>query len=338
MGGAQGTLDWTYKGMRTLLLENSSVKVSILLDKGTDIFQVLYKPLDIDLLWHSPKGYRNATQRIQSITDQVDAFTDSYGGGWNDIFPNYGFASHNRGTKFGLHGESALLPWTCTGINQTSKGVEALVGLDCIRYPIRAEKTYHLSAEKPILSIKEDLTNIGEQDIELSWAQHIAFGEPFVGEDLKIEIPATKARTHDYHMAHERVKRNVEFNWPLAPALNRDELIDLSKIPAKEERVQEDFPITELSSPEYALYNRRIDLGVRVQWNGEAFPYLWYWLNWGTLNYPWFGRGRTLALEPTTTTSTGGLQDQIADGTAVILKPGEKLHGELEMELFSKTE
>jgi hypothetical protein len=120
--------------------------------------------------------------------------------------------------------------------------------------------------------------------------------------------------------------------------LKKSEMIDLSKIPGKEERVQEDFPITELSSPEYLLYNKGLDLGVEVHWNRNTFPYLWYWLNWGTLNYPWFGRGRTLALEPTTTTSTGGLQDQIADGTAVVLKPKEKLHGELEMELLRKTQ
>ena len=110
--------------MKTLVLENEKMKVSILLDKGSDIFQVIYKPLDIDVMWHSPKGYRNPTKRIQSITDQAEAFTDNYGGGWNDIFPNYGFASSNRGTKFGLHGESALLPWTCSAVNTTSEGVE----------------------------------------------------------------------------------------------------------------------------------------------------------------------------------------------------------------------
>jgi hypothetical protein len=338
MGKALATLDWTYKGMRTLILENSSLKVSILLDKGTDIFQVIYKPLDTDVMWHSPKGYRNPTQRVQSITDQADAFTDNYGGGWNDIFPNYGFVSNNRGTKFGLHGESALLPWSCTGVSQTEAGAEARLELECIRYPIRAEKTYRIDAQKPLLSISEDLINVGEQDAELSWAQHIAFGEPFVGEDLKIEIPATKARTHDYDMPHERLKRNVEFEWPFAPALEKEETIDLSKIPHKQERVQEDFPITDLTSPEYALYNQKLDLGLKVRWNREAFPYLWYWLNWGTLNYPWFGRGRTLALEPTTTTSTGGLKDQIADGTAVVLKPKEKIHGDVEMELFRRTE
>ncbi len=336
MKGATGSLDWTFKGMRTLILENGKMKVSILLDKGSDIFQVVYKPLDLDVMWHSPKGYRNPLTRVQTITDQAETFTDNYGGGWNDVFPNYGFASFNRGTKFGLHGESALLPWNCTAVNKVNEGVEAKLDFDCLRYPIHAEKTYRMDAEKPLLTISEELSNVGEQPVELSWAQHIAFGEPFVDPKLEIEIPGIKARSHDYAMAHERIQRNVEFTWPNAPALNGKGMIDLSKIPSRDERIQEDFPITEMRSPEYSLYNPALDMGVGVRWKREAFPYLWYWLNWGILNYPLFGRGRTLALEPTTTTSTGGIEDQIAEGTAVVLQPQEKIRGEIEMELFQR--
>ncbi|MDA4130825.1 MAG: DUF4432 family protein [Thaumarchaeota archaeon] len=332
---ASGTLDWTFKGMRTLILENDAIKLGILLDKGSDIFQLIYKPQDLDLMWHSPKGYKNPRDRIQTISEQKDAFTDNYGGGWNDVFPNYGFASSNRGTKFGLHGESALLPWSCSGVDVMELGVESKLHLDCIRYPIRAEKTIRMKSEGSGFSINEDLINIGEQEIELSWAQHIAFGEPFVDQNLTIDIPAIRATTHDYEMAHERLKRNVEFEWPNAPGSDGN-MVDLSKIPSKDLRVQEDFPITKLASPQYTLYNKRLNVGLRVSWNSEAFPFLWYWLNWGILNYPWFGRARTLALEPTTTTSTNGLQDSINNGTAVVLKPLEKIHGEINVEIFRR--
>ena len=36
--------DVIYKGMRTLYLENDLVRVGVLLDKGADIFEFLYKP------------------------------------------------------------------------------------------------------------------------------------------------------------------------------------------------------------------------------------------------------------------------------------------------------
>ena len=284
------------------------------------------------MIWHSPNGYKDPKVHIERISRQEDEFTDNYGGGWNDVFPNYGFASSNRGTRFGGHGESSLLPWSCKSVETENGHVTANLTLNCLRYPLHAEKTLTLEGSR--LSISEDIQNLGEQEIELSWAQHIAYGEPFVSQDLEIDIPAVRAITHGYDMSHERLKRETSFDWPLAPGKDGGK-VDLSKIPDRNLRIQEDFPITELPTPSYKIYNPTLDLGVELRWN-SAFPYLWYWLNWGILDYPWFGRARTLALEPTTTTNTTGLQNQIKDGTAVTLKAGKTLHGEILMELFRK--
>jgi hypothetical protein len=318
--------------MRTLILESDLVKISVLLDKGSDIFEVIYKPLDLDIMWHSPGGFKSPTTHTERISRQEDEFSDNYGGGWNDVFPNYGFASLNRGTRFGNHGESALLPWICKGVERSVDGVTAKLSLNCIRYPLRAEKTLKLEGAR--LSMSEVIQNVGEQDLELSWAQHIAYGEPFISQDLLIDIPAVRAKTHDYEMSHERVKRNTYFKWPNAPGTDGQN-VDMTKIPDRDLRIQEDFPITELRSPSYTLYNPTLNVGVNVHWN-STFPYLWYWLNWGIQNYPYFGRGRTLALEPTTTTNTTGLQNQIRDATAVKLDSGGVIQGEISMNLFQK--
>ena len=330
---ATGSLDWTYKGMRTLILETNLARISVLLDKGSDIFEVIYKPRDVDVIWHSPNGYKSPTTHVERISRQEDEFADNYGGGWNDVFPNYGFASSNLGTKFGTHGESSLLPWTCRSVKSTGDRVVAQLEFRCVRYPLRSEKT--LTLHGTTLIVSEDLFNTGEQEIEFAWAQHIAYGEPLVSSDLQIDIPGIRAVSHDYAMSHERIKPDVQFNWPIAPGIDGHE-VDLSTIPDRDQRIQEDFPIIELQAPEYELYNPKLDLGVALRWN-SAFPYLWYWLNWGILDYPYFGRGRTLALEPSSTTKTTGLADQIANGTALRLPPGEKLHGEIEMKLFEKS-
>ena len=326
--------------MRTLVLENHELRASVLLDKGSDIFQLIFKPRDLDFIWHSPLGYRNPSNLIQSITDLDDAFTDYYGGGWNDVFPNYGFRSENRGVRFGLHGESALLPWSFVAIENEDKGREAVTArlrFDCTRYPLRADKSLTLDGRRAVFEISEDIMNAGEQEVELSWAQHIAFGEPFVGPDLVIDIPAIKAITHNYDMPQARVPREREFDWPFAPGLKGDK-VDLSRIPPRSDRVQDDFPIIELRKTQYRLYNKSLDAGLEVSWNRETFPHLWYWLNWGVLDYPWFGRGRTLALEPTTASHGGGLKEEIKCGTAPVLKPGSKIHGEIRVRAFTGAE
>ncbi len=319
--------------MKTLILESNVARISILLDKGSDIFEVIYKPLDIDVIWHSPNGYKAPSVHVERISRQEDEFADNYGGGWNDVFPNYGFASSNLGTRFGAHGESALLPWTCKSLKSMADRVVAQLEFSCVRYPMRAEKTLTLQGSK--FTVSEDLINIGEQEIQFAWAQHIAYGEPFVSKNLQVDIPGIRALSHDYDMSHERIKPNLEFDWPLAPGIAGGK-VDLSNIPDRELRVQEDFPITQLRSPEYRLYNPSLDLGVALHWN-SAFPYLWYWLNWGILDYPYFGRGHTLALEPSSTTKTTGLAEQIANRTALNLEVGGRLHGEIEMDLFQQS-
>ncbi len=332
---AKVCVDWSYKGMRTVTLENRLVKVSILLDKGSDIFELVYKPLDIDLIWHSPTGYRNPASHIQDVSSPADVFHDYYGGGWNDIFPNYGNPSSNRGAKFVGHAESALLPWNCSESSEKNGIASVNLSADCVRYPIRAEKKITLASDKPLLTISEDLINLGEQSVEISWAQHIAYGEPFVGPDLRIDVPATRAVTSTFEVSNSRLAPGMEFKWPLAPGANGGK-VDLSRLPERSYRVQEDFPIFDLRPACYDLYNAKLDLGVRVNWNRETFPILWYWLYWGVLDYPFFGRGRTLALEPTTSSTGRGLADDVEHGSAKILNKNSRLHADLSFNMFRR--
>jgi hypothetical protein len=334
MDRAAASLDWSFKGMNTLALENKFLKVSVLLDKGSDIFELIYKPKDIDLMWHTPIGYRNPKSYIQNSANPSDTFHDYYGGGWNDIFPNYGNPSANRGAKFVGHGESALLPWTCDAIDDGNGAATAKLSVNCVRYPIAAKKKITLDVSMPLLTISEDIANLGEQEVEISWAQHIAYGEPFIGEDLEIEIPAIRAMTSSFKVSYTRLVHRKQFAWPRAPGVDGKK-VDLSKIPPREAQVQEDFPITELKARRYRLYNKKLDLGVEVSWN-SAFPNLWYWLSWGVPDYPYFGRGRTLALEPTTSSTGNGLADDIKAGSAKVLRPKEKLHGEIRFNVSSR--
>lgn len=308
--------------------------MSVLLDKGSDIFEIKYKPLDLDVIWHSPRGYRKPSEHVQTLATDDGAFLDLYGGGWNDIFPNYGHASGNRGARWGLHGESSNLPWNCVICNQGNQAT-AKLSAECIRYPLRATKYINLDRDQSIISITEEIQNTGEQEVELSWAQHIAFGQPFVSEHLAVEIPAVRGRTHTSEVKQERLARNREFNWPIAPGLD-GRPVDLRRIPADTERLQDDFILTELKESRYQLYNSRLNLGVEVTWNSDVFRYLWYWLSWGALDYPWFGKARVLALEPVTGTEDTGLEDNIKTSKALTLSPSATLRGRITMRLFTQ--
>jgi hypothetical protein len=69
-------------GYRSLILENQKIRVSLYLDKGSEIYEFLYKPMDIEFMWNSPIEI-NATDN-NPVTKELNggSFLDSYEGGW----------------------------------------------------------------------------------------------------------------------------------------------------------------------------------------------------------------------------------------------------------------
>ena len=41
-------------------MENELLRLTILVGKGTDIIELLYKPKDIDFMWISPKNFSSS--------------------------------------------------------------------------------------------------------------------------------------------------------------------------------------------------------------------------------------------------------------------------------------
>jgi len=83
------TLDWTYRGMRTLVLENRNLRLVSLLDKGSDIAELIYKPLDLGLLFHAPTGHRKPGSIVGTCKRSEGEFMEYHGGGWQDMGPGH---------------------------------------------------------------------------------------------------------------------------------------------------------------------------------------------------------------------------------------------------------
>jgi hypothetical protein len=98
-------LECQYKGMRVAFLENELLRVGVLADKGTDIFEFNYKPRDMDFVWLSAGGVMHPTSYLSTSPDLLATFMDYYPGGWQEIFPNGGAPSSYLGAQFGQHGE-----------------------------------------------------------------------------------------------------------------------------------------------------------------------------------------------------------------------------------------
>lgn len=223
--------EYTYKGLRVLVMENEKLRVSILLDKGTDIFEFLYKPKDIDFMWRSPLGVVNPATHVPSSARSDGSFLDYYEGGWQEVFPSGGSHSAYKGAEFGLHGEVSTIPWQAIILEDTEKRITVKLWVRTYRTPFYLEKQLTLVQDKAILFIKERLVNEGEEEMEFMWGHHPALGEPLLSEDCRIDIPAGKVIVASLPPLTSRLHPKDEFSWPIGPGKNGEE-VDLSKNPA----------------------------------------------------------------------------------------------------------
>jgi len=80
----------TYRGLLIMTLENKLLRISVLLDQGTDIFEFLHKPTDTDFMWHSPTGVRGAASAPPSSYLESGCVMVFYVGGWQELVPHRG--------------------------------------------------------------------------------------------------------------------------------------------------------------------------------------------------------------------------------------------------------
>ena len=335
MVGCKLSMDWMFKGMRVLIMENEHFRVVILLDKGSDIIEFLYKPLDVDFMWHSPLGYKKPFSFIESCARRDGPFVDYYGGGWQDILPNAGGSCMHRGVEWGQHGETALIPWECEIEKEIPEEEIVHLSTKCYRYPLKIDKWLILRQKEKILTIKEKITNESEQSLEFSWLQHVTFGEPFLSSDCVIDLEAGTILTHTQEIPGSLLPIKAKSDWPIAKDKHGHE-IDLSRIPPKEKRTHDLVYIMDLKEGWYAITNTRIKLGFGLIWDKNIFPYIWFWRPLGgAWDYPWFGRAWSVGLEPCTSWPATGLLDQIREGTAAKINANSSIETEIKVVIFN---
>jgi len=319
-------LEYECRGMRAVFLENELLRVGVLAGKGTDVFEFNYKPRDMDFVWLTAGGVRNPTSYLSTSPDPLATFMDYYPGGWQEIFPNGGAPSSYLGARFGQHGEVSNLPWDYEIVEDDE---------DCVavRFSVRTQKTpFYLEKELRLLSgerrllVEETLTNESETPLRAMWGHHLAFGRPFLEEGCRIRLPGrVTVIPHDEptHPEGRRVRGGTKYTWPFAEGESGGE-VDLSVLPERG-TLSEMLYLTDLSEGFYEVENPEKGLGLRVEWDVDLIPYLWFWQEYGASGfYPWYGRHYNIGLEPFSSFPTNGLEEAVDNGTALSIAPREK--------------
>ncbi len=285
--------------MRTLVLENPLLRIVFLLDKGGDMIELKYKPLDLDLLWHAPQGHINPAEYVPSISTPESSFNDLYGGGWQDALPVIGNGpQEHRGAKYGTHGESPVMRWSGEVLEAEGSAASAVLRVEGVRYPFAIEKTVRIESDSAMLQLSETLSNSSPQALEFFWLQHPSFGEPFLSPDDAISLPpGSEVENFEGINPHGRIAEG-KYPWPSVRS-RKDGTIDLSRIPPRD-LVVEETCFVRMKEGWYALKNPGLGLTFRLDWDPQIFPWLWFWQDYNQPDYPYYGGAWNIALEPAT--------------------------------------
>lgn len=311
-------------GLPLIVLENQLVRLGFLVGKGGDLVEFNYKPCDMDFTFLTRGGIRNPANHHSTLADPVSTFIDYYPGGWQVIFPNAGAPSDSLGASYGQHGEMSALSWDAQIIEDTPDAVAVQLSTRGVKAPFRYERIIRLEANSPTVHIRDVVTNEGGQTVPAMWGQHVAFGGPFLQPGCVITIDGATVHPHNdsIHPEGRRIANEIG-TWPHVKGAD-DSAIDLSVTPERGTKSDIVY-LSGFQTPSYVIENPETGLGMEVLWDAAAYPYVWFWQEYGaSAGWPWYGDAYIVGLEPNSSFPTNGLRDAIANGTALSFAPGER--------------
>jgi Domain of unknown function (DUF4432) len=326
--GCGVTLDYTFRGLRVAFLENDLLCVGVLLDKGADIFQLLYKPRDLDFMWHSPIPLRKPFVATSALPE--GAFHDYYYGGWQEVLPSAGWAEEPYlGTYQGLHGEVSLLPFEARVAEDSPEKVSLEVSVRCYRSPLVLTRRMSLRRAEPALFLEERLVNESAGEFAVMWGHHPAFGPPFLDDSCVVHASARRVDVLAFH-ENGLWEPGEDYDFPNVPNRRTGELEDVTRVRPRETGSVDVIRFKDLGEGSCGLTSQRLRVGIGLAWDPDLFRSLWMWQVYGGHHdYPWYGRTYNCALEPFTSWPPAGVANALANGTARVMQPGEAIETEL---------
>ncbi|WP_135546640.1 DUF4432 family protein [Paenibacillus cymbidii] len=310
--------DLTFKGYRSLLLENESLLIHLLLDRGGEPVRWQHKPTDTDFIWLSQRGI-DRPHPLYSNDYEI-----SYLGGWQEMFPEVSYTSVYRNTT--VHrGESAITPWDYTILQDDPERIEVQLVNRIRSMPFRTEKKIALTSGSAVVRIEETIVNLSSATaLEANWGHHLAYGAPFLDRDTVAEL--TEGATVHHPATGE--------SWPWPAARQNGAEVDLSRLP--EPGTPRDLLYVRAADGKYRLTNRRRGVSLEVRWDQEVWPYLWYWQNFGhDSDAPFFGRDYNIGLEMFNVPPKLTLAEAAAQGLALVVPPNGSVSAWLEFEAIT---
>ena len=325
-----------WQGMRAILLQNDLLQIVLLPEKGAEIIQFLYKPLDVDFLWRAPNRLTDPAHFVPTGGSAITPFFDRWSGGWFEVVPNGGPGCEVNGASFGFFAETINVPWQYRILQDDAECVSIGLWVRTHRTPFLLKKTLTLRLGQPVLSIQEQLVNEGHEPVSFMWGHHPVMGAPFLDETCRLYAPPSTVEVlHAEDGPDHRMGLHQQGKWP--HILDRDgRVMDLRELPPSSTRSMDNCYLYDFPQGWIAVANPGRQVGFGLAWDERVFRYVWIWQALGGgIGYPWYGRTYSMGIEPWSSYPCAGLAEAIGRGTALTLDAGESLEAWLSAVAFT---
>ncbi len=289
-------LEYTFNNTTYLRMENNLIWINICVDKGTDITQIGYKPMDLDFMWKSISAPVNDfSKHIPTINSKTGNNLDYYMGGWHEVFPGGGPYTY-KGAEFGIHGELTLLTWQFNVVQDSAEEIAVEFFTYTVRAPFKATKTITIKKDSLSIEFLEKIENLSNEEFEFLWGHHPVVGAPFLNSSCEINIDGEYFITDTcFDNSNSYFENGKRYSFPMAKC--KDEKV-------RDMRLINETPNAELmyfpniNKGHASIYNKDLKIGIGFEWDKTVFDTVWCWrvLN-GLPGYPWYGREYCVGIE-----------------------------------------
>ncbi|HEY6812297.1 MAG TPA: hypothetical protein VI074_06355 [Propionibacteriaceae bacterium] len=303
------------RGWDILRLTTDALTVEIIPGLGGTVTSVTHRADGAALLWSPPWGLRPRGSRSLPGTPEA-RMIDSLAGGWQTLFPNAGDSVFVHGVDWGYDGEARLtwMDWEFTGSSVRMTG-------RLIRAPF--ELTKIISVRNHEITVGETVRNMGRERIETVWGSQLMFGGALLGRETIVDAAAAVVRPDP--QTSPGTSYDDLMPWPRSHGSGA--MINLGLLPGPEAGETRLAYLSDFSRPMISISRPSHRVGIELEWDAEAFPYVWYAMEaGGRSGFPWYRTGYFLSLTPCTSWPAHGVQDarRISNST-VLIDPSEVL-------------
>jgi galactose mutarotase-like enzyme len=301
------SLDGSYKGFRTLVLENDEIRLSVLPDYGAKIFQFIVKKADRDLLYHNP--------RVEIRAPVYGVNVDNWWhGGIDECIPT-GQPCKYKGEEYPSLGEVWPLPWSYEIEKDAGNEVTVHLSRNAVIAPLRVERWVTLRGHGSVVEMRHKITNVGYGDFEFLWGIHPGLA---LTPSSRIDIPTSKVLIDESSPNNRLGAQGSYYTWPNAKT-KTGEVVDMRIVQPPESKTVDMHFATSFNEGWLALTDTSAKVGFGFAFPKEVFKCIWLWLVYGG----W--RGLYCAAVEAWTGYPGRLDLAVENGSAASLQAGRSL-------------